>query len=42
VFGNELLEILLPFLREQLFHQEWKHRECGILALGAVSEGRLK
>ncbi|CAB4483237.1 unnamed protein product [Rhizophagus irregularis] len=39
VFGNELLEILLPFLREQLFHQEWKHRECGILALGAVSEG---
>jgi hypothetical protein len=41
VFGNELLEILLPFLREQLFHQEWKHRECGILALGAVSEGGL-
>jgi transportin-1 len=41
VFGNELLEILLPFLREQLFHQEWKHRECGILALGAVSEGTL-
>jgi len=39
VFGNELLEILLPFLREQLFHQDWKHRECGILALGAVSEG---
>ncbi|CAG8510126.1 25561_t:CDS:10 [Gigaspora rosea] len=39
VFGNVLLEILLPFLREQLFHQEWKHRECGILALGAVSEG---
>ncbi|CAG8553062.1 7040_t:CDS:10 [Diversispora eburnea] len=39
VFGNELLETLLPFLREQLFHQEWKHRECGILALGAVSEG---
>ncbi|KAG9288008.1 hypothetical protein G9A89_017603 [Geosiphon pyriformis] len=39
VFGNELLEILLPFLREQLFHQEWKHLECGILALGAVSEG---
>ncbi|CAG8581508.1 3486_t:CDS:2, partial [Racocetra fulgida] len=38
VFGNVLLEILLPFLREQLFHQEWKHRECGILALGAVSE----
>ncbi|CAG8578642.1 5696_t:CDS:10 [Ambispora gerdemannii] len=36
VFGNELLEILLPFLREQLFHQEWKHRECGILALGCM------
>ena len=30
---------LLPLLQTELFHAEWKHRECGILALGAVAEG---
>ena len=39
VFGDELLVHLLPKLKEQLFHQDWAHRECGILALGAIAEG---
>ncbi|KAF9996424.1 hypothetical protein BGZ79_009826 [Entomortierella chlamydospora] len=39
VYGNSMLEILLPLLQTELFHAEWKHRECGILALGAVAEG---
>ncbi|KAK3816263.1 MAG: armadillo-type protein [Benniella sp.] len=39
VYGNSMLEILLPLLQTELFHTEWKHRECGILALGAVAEG---
>ncbi|KAJ3054631.1 Transportin-1 [Rhizophlyctis rosea] len=39
VFGDELLLHLLPKLKEELFHQDWEHRECGILALGAIAEG---
>ncbi|KAJ3077701.1 hypothetical protein HK102_005027, partial [Quaeritorhiza haematococci] len=39
VFGNSLLEVLLPLLKEELFHAEWERRECGILALGAIAEG---
>ncbi|KAG0304471.1 hypothetical protein BGZ98_005487 [Dissophora globulifera] len=39
VYGNSMLDILLPLLQRELFHAEWKHRECGILALGAVAEG---
>ncbi|KAJ3039881.1 hypothetical protein HDV00_011664 [Rhizophlyctis rosea] len=39
VFGDELLLYLLPKLKEELFHPEWEHRECGILALGAIAEG---
>lgn len=38
-FGNELLEILLPYLKERLFHEDWRFRESGILALGAIAEG---
>ncbi|KAJ1019579.1 hypothetical protein NDA18_006057 [Ustilago nuda] len=38
-FGDELLEILLPYLKERLFSQDWLQRECGILALGAIAEG---
>jgi transportin-1 len=39
VFGNEMLTILLPLLNDALFHQDWKHREAGVLALGAIAEG---
>ncbi|KAI3488842.1 hypothetical protein L1887_47041 [Cichorium endivia] len=35
-FGDELLEILLPYLKERLFSDDWLQRECGILALGAI------
>lgn len=40
VFGNDILEFLLPALNEHLFHKEWKFRESGILVLGAIAEGR--
>ncbi|PWN39074.1 ARM repeat-containing protein [Ceraceosorus guamensis] len=38
-FGNELLQILLPYLKERLFSDDWLQREAGILALGAIAEG---
>lgn len=38
-FETELLDILLPHLKEKLFSTEWVQRECGILALGAMAEG---
>ncbi|XP_022647972.1 transportin-1-like [Varroa jacobsoni] len=39
VFQNELLSILLPILKETLFHPEWVVKESGILTLGAIAEG---
>ncbi|XP_040563993.1 transportin-1 [Lepeophtheirus salmonis] len=39
VFRDELLPVLLPILKETLFHQEWEIKESGILALGAIAEG---
>lgn len=39
VFRDQLLPVLLPILRETLFHQEWDIKESGILALGAIAEG---
>ncbi len=39
VFRNDLLPVLLPILKETLFHQEWEIKESGILALGAIAEG---
>ena len=41
VFEADLLEILLPHLKDKLFSQEWTERECGILALGLMAEGCL-
>lgn len=38
-YNQELLDILLPLLKERLFSQDWKERESGILALGAIAEG---
>lgn len=39
VFREDLLPILIPILKETLFHQEWEIKESGILALGAIAEG---
>ncbi|BGP52980.1 hypothetical protein JCM8202_004064 [Rhodotorula sphaerocarpa] len=38
-FETEMLEVLLPYLKEKLFSQDWLGRESGILALGAIAEG---
>jgi len=39
VFKDEILPILLPILKETLFHEQWVIKESGILALGAIAEG---
>lgn len=39
VFGEELLPVLVPILKETLFHTDWEIKESGILALGAIAEG---
>lgn len=37
VFREELLPILVPILKETLFHHDWDIKESGILALGTYS-----
>lgn len=39
VFHDEMLSIVLPLLKDLLFHQEWELKESGILVLGAIAEG---
>ena len=39
-FGADLLNVLLTPLKEKLWSTEWLQRESGILALGAMAEGR--
>ena len=39
VFHDPLLPLLLPILKETLFHQDWEIKESGILVLGAIAEG---
>lgn len=41
VFHESLLPILLPILKETLFHENWEVKESGILVLGAIAEGTL-
>lgn len=41
VFKDDLLPVLVPILKETLFHSEWEIKESGILALGAIAEGSL-
>ncbi|KAG9119033.1 hypothetical protein FRC07_006164 [Ceratobasidium sp. 392] len=38
-FGPDLLQILMPHLRDRLWSTDWIQRESGILALGAMAEG---
>jgi transportin-1 len=40
-FEAEMLEVLLPYLKEKLFSSDWMDVESGILALGAIAEGRI-
>ena len=42
VMPDQLLPVLLPQLKEVLFHTEWEVRESGVLALGAVAGGCLQ
>ena len=39
VFREDILPILLPILKEILFHTNWEIKESGILVLGAIAEG---
>ena len=39
VFHDDILQVLLPILKETLFHQNWEIKESGILVLGAIAEG---
>ncbi|CAF1223085.1 unnamed protein product [Rotaria socialis] len=39
VFREGILPMLLPILREMLFHTNWQIKESGILVLGAIAEG---
>jgi transportin-1 len=39
VFRDDILPVLLPILRDTLFHQNWEIKESGILVLGAIAEG---
>jgi len=41
VFHDDILPVLLPILKELLFHAEWELKESGILVLGAVAEGKV-
>jgi transportin-1 len=36
---SDIVPILLPLINENLVSDDWKHREVGILALGAIAEG---
>lgn len=39
-FGGQLLDIVLPHIREKLWHEDWLQRESAILAMGAMAEGK--
>nr|NP_648038.1 uncharacterized protein Dmel_CG8219 [Drosophila melanogaster]AAF50673.2 uncharacterized protein Dmel_CG8219 [Drosophila melanogaster] len=39
IFGDVCLPLMLPILKEALFHQEWVIKESGVMALGAIAEG---
>ncbi|KAJ2020876.1 hypothetical protein IW146_003042 [Coemansia sp. RSA 922] len=38
-FGDHILEFVLPVLKEELASDDWRVKEAGILALGAIAEG---
>ncbi|KAJ1836451.1 hypothetical protein LPJ63_000239 [Coemansia sp. RSA 2711] len=38
-FGDQILEFVLPVLKEELASDDWRVKEAGILALGAIADG---
>lgn len=40
VFKEDILPILMPILKETLSSNDWEVKESGILALGAIAEGK--
>lgn len=38
-FHASVFQIALPYLKENLRHQDWPNREAAVLAIGAVAEG---
>lgn len=39
VYHQPIFEIILPYLKETLRHDQWPHREAAVLTLGAVADG---
>ena len=39
MFGSELLQHVFPLIQRKTRSPDWKHRECAILVLGAISDG---
>lgn len=39
VYHNPIFEIILPYLKETLRHEQWPNREAAVLTLGAVADG---
>jgi transportin-1 len=40
-YGQDVFNIILPYLKENLTHNLWPKREAAVLALGAIAEGCL-
>lgn len=38
-FGQQILEISLPYLKEKIVSDDWAQREAAILGFGAIAEG---
>ena len=39
VYHQPIFEIILPYLKDTLRHEQWPHREAAVLTLGAVADG---
>ncbi|KAL3467514.1 armadillo-type protein [Aspergillus heterothallicus] len=42
VYHDPIFEIILPYLKETLRHEQWVQREAAVLTLGAVADGCMK
>lgn len=39
IYHEPIFEIILPYLKETLRHEQWPNREAAVLTLGAVADG---